>query len=130
MPPPGLAPAPNRLTEQGGGKDTADGAALGPPGHGEGAPGQAPLVNTAAAKLQVPDQSTTPTRQDQSRQDGAHRQVRGTLVVVVETPGDKYRRRCYLTLASAEAAVARAEAKGYCATVVLARLEPVAGWSA
>jgi len=69
-------------------------------------------------------------RQDQARHDEAHQHVRGTFVVVVETPGDKYRRRCFLTLASAEAAVARAEAKGYSATVVLARLEPVAGWSA
>ncbi len=72
----------------------------------------------------TPDQ-----RQDQARHDAAHQQVRGTFVVVVETPGDKYRRRCFLTLASAQAAIARAEAKGYSATVVLARLEPVAGWS-
>lgn len=56
--------------------------------------------------------------------------VRGSLVVVVETPGGKYRRRCFLSLSSAQAAVERAQAKGYAATVVLARLEPVEGWSA
>ncbi len=60
-----------------------------------------------------------------------HRQqVRGTLVVVVETPGGKYRRRAFLTLASAQRAVARAEAAGHRASVVLARLEPVEGWPA
>lgn len=65
-----------------------------------------------------------------SRHDDAHQHVRGTLVVVVETPGDKYRRRCYLSLSAAEAAYRRAEAAGHTAEIVLARLEPVAGWSA
>lgn len=57
---------------------------------------------------------------------GGHaQQVRGALVVVVETPGGKYRRRTYLTLASAERALRRAEQAGHCASVVLARLVPV-----
>ncbi len=61
MPPPGLAPAPTRRNHVSGKPRTAAGAALGPPDHGEGAPPQAPLVNDAAAKLQVPAQSRTTT---------------------------------------------------------------------
>ncbi len=80
-------------------------------------------MNDAAAKLQVPDQCSTPVRH---READHARQVRGTMVVVVETEVGKYRRRAFLTLASAQRAVERAEAAGHRASIVLARLEPVA----
>ncbi len=54
------------------------------------------------------------------------RQVRGCLVLVVETPSGKYRRRTFLTLAAAERACRRAEESGHVASVMVARLEPVA----
>ena len=90
-------------------------------------PGQAsPLMNAAATKPQVPHHCPT----DSSVTDSPHgSQVRGTLVVVVETAAGKYRRRAFLTLASAQRAVERAETAGHPASMVLARLEPVAGWS-
>ncbi len=60
---------------------------------------------------------------------GAQQQVRGTFVVVVESPVGRYRRRCYLSLASAERAADKAEAAGHLVEVLLCRLEPVVGWS-
>lgn len=63
----------------------------------------------------------------EQRQTHEHtRQVRGCLVVVVEMPGEKYRRRTFLTLKAAERACRRAEEAGHPASVVVARLEPVA----
>jgi hypothetical protein len=53
-------------------------------------------------------------------------QVRGCLVLVVETPGGRYRRRTFLTLAAAQRACRRAEDAGHAASVMVARLEPVA----
>lgn len=51
--------------------------------------------------------------------------VDGVFVLVVRLDGDRYRRRVFLTLAPAERAAARAEARGHAAEVVLCRLEPV-----
>ncbi len=51
--------------------------------------------------------------------------VDGTFVVVVEHPGAKYRRRAYLTVASAERSAANARAKGHTVTVYLAELKPL-----
>ena len=96
---------------------------MSPPGHGEGAPAQAPLVNDAAAKLQVPDQRTTNPQDSTTRHA---QQVRGCFVLVVETPGDRYRRRTFLTLAAAERAVDRARLAGHASSVLLCRLVPVA----
>ncbi len=49
----------------------------------------------------------------------------GTFVVVVEHPGAKYRRRAFLTVASAERSAANARAKGHAVTVFLAELKPL-----
>jgi hypothetical protein len=49
----------------------------------------------------------------------------GAFVVVVETTGGKYRRRCFLTAASAERSATNALAKGYNARVYLAELRPL-----
>ena len=70
------------------------------------------------------DDGTPPLAVQGSGHDHA-RQVRGTLVVVVEPLPGKYRRRASLTLASAQRAVERAALSGYPASIVLARLEPV-----
>ena len=49
-----------------------------------------------------------------------------SFVVLVYTPTGKYRRRVYLSLHSATAAVRRAQDKGQPVRMVLARLTPVA----
>jgi len=57
--------------------------------------------------------------------DALAKAVDGTFVVVVEHPGAKYRRRAYLTVASAERSAANARAKGHTVTVYLAELKPL-----
>jgi hypothetical protein len=49
--------------------------------------------------------------------------VAGTFVVVVKVAGGKYRRRCFLSAASAEQAAHRALEAGHNATVYLAELK-------
>jgi hypothetical protein len=93
------------------------------PGDSEAGPLRRDRPTTASRLDKTLDADDTP-------QDRAAQQVRGALVVVVEMDSGKWRRRCFLTVKAAEQAVARAEAKGYAATVVLCRLEPTAGWSA
>lgn len=53
------------------------------------------------------------------------RHIDGAFVLVVKLPGEKYRRRCFLTAKAAEAAVRRAQSRGENAVVVLAELKPV-----
>lgn len=57
--------------------------------------------------------------------DEIARHVDGTFVVVVKVSAGKYRRRCFLTAASAQRAAARATARGESATVYLAELRPL-----
>jgi len=57
--------------------------------------------------------------------DALAKAVDGTFVVVVEHPGARYRRRAYLTVASAERSAANARAKGHTVTVYLAELRPL-----
>ena len=51
--------------------------------------------------------------------------VDGSFVLVVKVTGGKYRRRCFLTAASAERAARRAQAAGHNATIYLAELKPL-----
>jgi hypothetical protein len=51
--------------------------------------------------------------------------VAGTFVVVVKVSGGKYRRRCFLSAASAEKAARNALEAGHNATVYLAELKPL-----
>ena len=51
--------------------------------------------------------------------------VDGTFVVVVKVSGGKYRRRCFLSAASAEKAARNALEAGHNATVYLAELKPL-----
>jgi len=57
--------------------------------------------------------------------DDIARHVDGAFVVVVETTGGKYRRRCFLTAASAQRAAERALDRGESATVYMAQLKPL-----
>jgi hypothetical protein len=50
--------------------------------------------------------------------------VDGTFVIVVKLTGGKYRRRCFMTAASAERAARNALDAGHTATVFLAQLKP------
>lgn len=79
----------------------------------EAAP-ESPAKATSSSVLEVVD----------TLDDLAHH-VDGAFVVVVETTGGKYRRRCFLTAASAERAAGRATARGESATVFLAELKPL-----
>ena len=51
--------------------------------------------------------------------------VDGTFVLIVRVTGGKYRRRCFLSAASAEKAARNALEAGYNATVYLAELKPL-----
>jgi hypothetical protein len=51
--------------------------------------------------------------------------VGGTFVLVVKVTGGKYRRRCFLSAASAEKAARNALEAGHNATVYLAELKPL-----
>jgi hypothetical protein len=51
--------------------------------------------------------------------------VDGTFVLVVKVTGGKYRRRCFLSAASAEKAARNALEAGHNATVYLAELKPL-----
>jgi hypothetical protein len=51
--------------------------------------------------------------------------VDGAFVLVVRVTGGKYRRRCFLTAASAERAARNAQAVGHNAEVFLAELKPL-----
>ena len=51
--------------------------------------------------------------------------VDGSFVLVVKVTGGRYRRRCFLTAASAERAARRAQAAGHNATIYLAELNPL-----
>jgi hypothetical protein len=58
------------------------------------------------------------------RDEIAHH-VDGTFVVVVKVTGGKYRRRCFLSAASAERAARNTLEAGHNATVYLAELKPL-----
>jgi len=51
--------------------------------------------------------------------------IDGAFVLVVRVTGGKYRRRCFLTAASAERAARNAIEAGHNATVFLAELKPL-----
>jgi hypothetical protein len=51
--------------------------------------------------------------------------IDGTFVLVVRTTDDRYRRRCFLSAASAERAARKAQAAGHEAEVYLAELKPL-----
>ena len=57
--------------------------------------------------------------------DDIARHVDGAFVIVVRVSGGRYRRRCFLTAAAAEAAIRCAADRGESATVFLAELKPL-----
>jgi hypothetical protein len=57
--------------------------------------------------------------------DDIAQHVDGTFVLVVKVTGGKYRRRCFMSAASAERAARNAVEAGHSATVFLAQLKPL-----
>jgi hypothetical protein len=57
--------------------------------------------------------------------DDIAQHVDGTFVLVVKTTGGRYRRRCFLSAASAQKAARNALDAGHNATVFLAQLKPL-----
>jgi hypothetical protein len=83
-----------------------------------------PPAENSGAKLI--DNATPHLRQKHDRTADHRQRVQGCLVLFVETTDGRYRRRPFLTLAAADRACRRAEQSGHVASVVVARLEPVA----
>jgi hypothetical protein len=71
--------------------------------------------------LRIASPSLAPT--DPLDEIAAH--VDGSFVLVVKVTGGKYRRRCFLTAASAQRAARNAQAAGHNATIYLAELKPL-----
>lgn len=81
-----------------------------------GRPGQvAPSVQLAHPSLASVDLAL----------DDIAQHVGGTFVLVVETTGGRYRRRCFLTTAAAQRAGRRAQEAGHCSRIYLAELRPL-----
>jgi hypothetical protein len=78
-----------------------------------------PSQETPSLKIASP--SLAPT--DPLDEIAAH--VDGTFVLVVKVTGGEYRRRCFLTAASAQRAARNAQAAGHNATIYLAELKPL-----
>jgi hypothetical protein len=57
--------------------------------------------------------------------DAIAQHIDGAFVLVIKVDGGKYRRRCFLTAASAERAARNALDAGHNATVFLAQLKPL-----
>jgi hypothetical protein len=57
--------------------------------------------------------------------DAIAQHIDGAFVIVVRTSGGRYRRRCFLSAASAERAARNALEAGHDATVFLAELKPL-----
>lgn len=73
----------------------------------------------------IPEAPTKKRDSSLSPLDEMAEQITGSFVVVVETRGSKFRRRCYLTANAAQAAADRATDRGDTATVYLAALQPL-----
>ena len=69
--------------------------------------------------------SATPSLLPVDLLDEIAHHIDGTFVLVVKVSGGKYRRRCFLSAASAEKAARNALEAGYNATVYLAELKPL-----
>jgi hypothetical protein len=78
-----------------------------------------PSQETPSLKIASP--SLAPT--DPLDEIAAH--IDGSFVLVVKVTGGKYRRRCFLTAASAQRAARNAQAAGHNATIYLAELKPL-----
>lgn len=63
--------------------------------------------------------------EDVGHLDDLARAIDGAFVVVVKVTGGKYRRRTFLTVASAQRAADNARALGHTATIYLSELRPL-----
>ncbi len=83
-----------------------------------------PSGQTGAAEISgAADGSSLP--QDAAGWDDVAAHIDGAFVLLVKTAAGRYRRRCFLTCASAERAARRANDRGEAAWIVLAQLKPV-----
>lgn len=76
-------------------------------------------------RVTVEHSSTRVEVTDLAELDVLATRVDGSFVLVVKVTGGTYRRRCFLTAASAQRAAERAIARGENATVYLAELKPL-----
>jgi hypothetical protein len=93
-----------------------------PPPNDRTGPWRGP-AHQKTTRLQALDSAPSLIPTDSLDDIAAH--VDGTFVVLVRVTGGKYRRRCFLTVASAERAARRAQAAGHNATIYLAELKPL-----
>jgi hypothetical protein len=93
------------------------------PGNDNGPLGERAAIN----KHQDPVEgiSASPSLSPVAPLDEIAHHVDGTFVLVVKVTGGKYRRRCFLSAASAEKAARNALEAGHNATVYLAELKPL-----
>jgi hypothetical protein len=77
----------------------------------------------AAASKKLATASLIPISSDPL--DDLAKEIDGSFVLVVRVSGGRYRRRCFLTTASAERAARRAQDAGHDAQVYLAELKPL-----
>lgn len=85
-------------------------------------PGRATEANESSTEQGAGSAPILPLATDSALIDRAE-----AIVVLVQDKAGRYRRRVFLTLASAERAVDQAAARGVDAQVVLCRLTPVEG---
>ena len=96
------------------------------PGNGRGRPleqGAASNTTSPATGFAVNSRAAGLVHVD-SRDEIAHH-VDGTFVLVVKITGGKYRRRCFLSAASAEKVARNALEAGHNAVIFLAELKPL-----
>jgi hypothetical protein len=96
------------------------------PGNGRGRPleqGAASNTTSPATGFAVNSKPVKLTPVDALDEIAHH--VDGTFVLVVKVSGGKYRRRCFLSAASAERAARNASEAGHNAEVFLAELKPL-----
>jgi hypothetical protein len=96
------------------------------PGNVERRPTKGPAPSKGLRLTELTDGNSTAGRLlpvDPLDAIAAH--VDGCFVVCVKTSGGRYRRRCFLSAASAEKAARNAQAAGHNAVVFLAELKPL-----
>ena len=97
-----------------------------PPGTSPGRHGRPAVASAGAADDEAPEDGVSPATAPHPNDFPAGRSACAAYVVLVVTPAHKYRRRVFLSLHSASAAVQRAQAKGQPVRLMLCQLVPVA----
>lgn len=93
--------------------------------HEEGHPRQSAPRTPARKSAPILSLPGCPCLEDVDHLDDLARAIDGAFVVVVKVAGGKYRRRTFLTVASAQRAADNARALGHTATIYLSELRPL-----